>query len=164
LLKIGYNVGMAESSIMETARKIVELYDRSNGELTPLKLQKLTYYAQAWSLVWDEMPLFDEDFQAWANGPVNPDLYEKHKGTYIIEGDFLSGFSGSEFSGDQIDTIESVLKHYGPQGPFYLSELTHKERPWRKARGDTPPGEPSTAVITKDSMQEYYTGISSIQA
>ena len=26
--------------------------------LTSMKLQKLVFYAQAWSLVWDEKPLF----------------------------------------------------------------------------------------------------------
>ena len=28
------------------------------GGMTAMKLQKLVYYAQAWSLVWDERPLF----------------------------------------------------------------------------------------------------------
>jgi uncharacterized phage-associated protein len=39
------------------------------GEMSTMKLQKLCYYVQAWSLAWDENPLFDEDFQAWAKGP-----------------------------------------------------------------------------------------------
>ncbi|WP_307850044.1 MULTISPECIES: type II toxin-antitoxin system antitoxin SocA domain-containing protein [unclassified Saccharopolyspora] len=42
--------------------------------MTAMKLQKLVYYSQAWHLVWDERPLFDEPVQAWANGPVVPDL------------------------------------------------------------------------------------------
>lgn len=31
-------------------------------------------YCQAWSLVWDDTPLFEEDFQAWTNGPVCPGI------------------------------------------------------------------------------------------
>jgi uncharacterized phage-associated protein len=146
-----------EPSILHTARRIVELF---NGELTPLKLQKLAYYSQAWSLVWEERPIFPEEFQAWANGPVNPELYEKHRGTYMIEKDFIAEFSGFNFNDADVHTLGAVLDYYGNRDPFFLSELTHKERPWRKARGDTPMGQPSTAIITKESMQDYYTGIS----
>ena len=142
---------------MHVARKIVELKDET---LTPMKLQKLAYYCQAWGLVWKTQPMFDEDFQAWANGPVNPELFDKHRGTYIIKDDFLSEFSGFSFSVEDEKTIRSILNFYGNKDPFYLSELTHKERPWRDARGNTPLGERSTAVITKESMQDYYTGIS----
>ena len=28
------------------------------GTMTAMKLQKLVFYSQAWSLVWDEKPLF----------------------------------------------------------------------------------------------------------
>ena len=44
------------------------------GKMSVLKLQKLVYYSQAWSLVWDEKQLFDEEIQAWANGPIIKDL------------------------------------------------------------------------------------------
>ena len=49
------------------------------GPLTTMKLQKLLYYSQAWSLVWDDKPLFAEEFEAWANGPVCRELYNMHK-------------------------------------------------------------------------------------
>lgn len=35
-----------------------------------MKLQKLCYYAQAWSLVWDDAPLFAEDPWNEARGGV----------------------------------------------------------------------------------------------
>ena len=44
-----------------------------------MKLQKLVYYAQAWSLVWDEAPLFHARIEAWSNGPVAPALYREHR-------------------------------------------------------------------------------------
>ena len=53
-------------------------------DITTMKLQKLCYYAQAWSLVWEEEPLFDEEFEAWANGPVCPELYAAHRGMYKV--------------------------------------------------------------------------------
>lgn len=103
--------------------------------------------------------MFPDDFQAWANGPVNPLLYSKHKGTYSIDKDFLSEYTGYQFNETDLHTIKVIIAFYGKREPFYLSELTHKELPWKEARGNTPPGQPSTTVITKESMQEYYTGI-----
>ena len=35
------------------------------GVMTTMKLEKLCYYSQAWSLVWDERRLFPERFEAW---------------------------------------------------------------------------------------------------
>jgi len=46
------------------------------------KCQCTIYYSQAWSLVWDESPLFEEDIQAWANGPVVQVLYSYHQGQF----------------------------------------------------------------------------------
>ncbi len=51
---------------------------------THMKLQKLLYYAQAWSLVWDEKQLFGDRIEAWANGPVVPRLFQQLKGKYAV--------------------------------------------------------------------------------
>src|SRR5438045_3498157 len=52
--------------------------DREAGDvITHLKLQKLVYYAQAWSLALLNKPLFEEEIQAWTHGPVVPSLFEK---------------------------------------------------------------------------------------
>ena len=127
--------------------------------MTSMKLQKLTYYSQAWSLAWDDVPLFDEDFQAWANGPVCPELFRKHKGFFSLPSDFFESSAGSSFSPDQSDTINVVLDEYGAMAPHELSDLTHREYPWIKARGSTPPGMPCENIIEKEVMREYYSGI-----
>ena len=68
-------------SVVDVARYILDTL----GEMTTWKLQKLCYYAQAWSLVWDDSPLFEDRIEAWANGPVVPALYEQHRGQYYIQ-------------------------------------------------------------------------------
>lgn len=141
-------------TILNVARYIVE--NISDGLLTPLKLQKLVYYCQAWHLVWQEKPLFKEDFQAWANGPVNPTLYSFHKGAYSIDKSFLKDFSATNFTELEKKAMNAVIKFYGDKEPFYLSELTHQEAPWLLARKTTPAGAPSKETITKDSMLQYY--------
>jgi len=69
------------AKMTDVGRYILE----KSGEITAMKLQKLLYYSQAWHLVWDERPLFTEDFQAWANGPVIPELYHMHKGKFKVD-------------------------------------------------------------------------------
>jgi uncharacterized phage-associated protein len=65
---------------------------RKQGKMTAMKLQKLVYYAQAWNLVWDEAILFPERIEAWANGPVAPDLYRQHRGQFEVSAeDFRAG-------------------------------------------------------------------------
>ena len=62
------------SNVFTVAKYILQ----QKGAMSSMKLQKLCYYAQAWSLVWDDAPLFDEDFQAWRNGPVCYELYNSN--------------------------------------------------------------------------------------
>jgi len=143
------------TNVKHVARYIIEQL----GSVTTMKLHKLTYYAQAWSLAWDGVPLFEEDFQAWANGPVCVDLFIAHRGQFEVEYDFLTDYANYPFTTEQIETINVVLKDYGNKSPHYLSELTHMERPWKEARGNTPPGEISHNIIEKQSMQDYYSGL-----
>lgn len=119
-----------------------------------MKLQKLVYYAQAWSLVWDEKPLFRERIEAWVNGPVVPSLYRTHRGRFDVaawpEGD------PSRLDAKARETIDAVLKFYGDKSSQWLSDLTHAEEPWRAARRGLAPLEPGGREITREAMAEYY--------
>ena len=128
--------------------------------MSTMKLQKLCYYAQAWSLAWDGVPLFNEDFQAWANGPVCRELYEFHRGEFLINSDKIKERKTDyNFSSAEKDTLDIVISDYGSKEAFWLSELTHKERPWVETCGSLGLGERSDAIITKELMQEYYSGL-----
>jgi uncharacterized phage-associated protein len=45
---------------------------RTQGSMSPWRLQKLVYYSQAWALVWEDKPLFRARIEAWPSGPVVP--------------------------------------------------------------------------------------------
>lgn len=122
--------------------------------ITAMKLQKLLYYSQAWSLVWDEAPLFSERIEAWANGPVVRDIYERHRGEFFVS-EWPTG-DATRLSKKQKDTVDAVVKFYGDKTAQYLSDLTHAEAPWSGARAGLPPGEPSNAEITHAALAEYY--------
>ena len=104
------------------------------GEISTIKLQKLVYYSKAWSLVWDEDPLFPERVEAWANGPVVPDLYNLHRGVFFCPAGF-PGADVSRLTDRQKSNIDLVLKEYGNKSPQYLVALSHSETPWLDARG-----------------------------
>lgn len=125
------------------------------GEMTAMKLQKLVYYSQAWALVWDEKPLFGEAIEAWANGPVCPALYARHKGQFIVKPGDVGG-NGESLVSSEKDTVDRVVAFYGDRSAAWLSDLTHSEPPWKNARGGKAPGERCDAEITHEAMAEYY--------
>src|SRR5262249_51808652 len=116
---------------------------QQQGEMTAMKLQKLVYYCQAWSLVWDEEPLFEEEIQAWVNGPVVPALYERHQGKFKVR---TWNGAPSNLTENQRDTIRKVLEFYGNKPSQVLSDLTHGEAPWVNARAGLGIGERGNQV------------------
>jgi uncharacterized phage-associated protein len=130
---------------------------KKHGPMTAMKLQKIVYYCQAWSLVWDEKPLFREKIEAWANGPVVRKLFEAHRGQFNIKS--ISGGNQKILKQFQIDTINSVLNYYGDKSSQWLSDLTHMEEPWQKARAGIPENIRGNNEITKDTIEEYYSGL-----
>ena len=144
---------------MATVFDVAKYILKKTGTITTMKLQKLVYCCQAWSLGWDDVPLFGEEFQAWANGPVSPDLFARHRGRFVVDSSFLNDIPDYDFESDAIETMDSVLEFYGDKEPQWLSELTHKEAPWKEARVGIPSGAPCSNIITKDSMQQYYGGL-----
>ncbi len=142
------------ANVFDTARYILE----TQGSMSTMKLQKLCYYCQAWSLVWDDEPLFDEEFRAWANGPVCKELFDKTKGMFSVTAKDEDG-SSDNLTETQKETINTVLEHYAPHNAQWLSQLTHLEKPWNDARKGIPAGRSCNNVITKESMAMYYGGL-----
>lgn len=150
-----YHLLISKGKIMASVLAVAKFILERTGEVSAMKLQKLVYYSQAWHMVWEDKPLFDDDFQAWANGPVQPALYAKHRGLFIVDKSIL-GEVTDEVEGSAAQNIEKVLSFYGEKSGHWLSNLTHSERPWVEARNGTAMGERSEAVISKASIAEYY--------
>ena len=139
------------ASVFDVAAYIL----KKRGQMTTMKLQKLVYYAQAWSLVWDDRALFDERIQAWANGPVCPDLYQAHRGRFDITDRDIQGNLGV-LDNDASKSIDAVVGYYGDKSSHWLSQLTHEEPPWKDARAGLTAGVRGTSEITHAAMAEYY--------
>lgn len=128
---------------------------RERGEiLTNLKLQKLLYYADAWNLALCDKPLFGEDFRAWVHGPVLLSQYHRFK-------DYRWRSITEDIEKPQLDDelatfLDEIIDVFGCETAVALELMTHRELPWLEARGDTPPMEPSSAKISKETMKNFY--------
>lgn len=125
--------------------------------MTHKKLQKLCYYAQAWSYAIQPEPITNAIFEAWVHGPVCRDLYNKYR-TYGF--DYLPQPDKAPVFGHATeDFLGSVWETYGDQTANALEALSHSEPPWQKARLGLSADEPSDVRIEPDDMRKYYRSI-----
>ena len=139
--------------------------------ISPLKLQKMLYYIQAWMMVFfDRQLLFDDKPQAWVNGPVYPQVYDRFRsiGRYdmMSKGDFLQNGTLTEgietleqrlgLTKQQFDVLHKVIAIYGSKNQDQLVFMTHCEDPWSIARGDLGPFENSDNPISFNDMYSFY--------
>lgn len=137
---------------MTTSRDVAQYVIDKLGPVTTMKLQKLVYYSQAWSVVWDDDVLFNERIEAWKNGPVVRDLWEATRGSFRIGG--VPGSDAANLTSAQRETVNAVLEFYGPRDAQWLSDLTHLEDPWKEAWAQG-----QNTEITPASLSEYYSSL-----
>jgi uncharacterized phage-associated protein len=148
---------MARIDPQDIADWFISRFDDDDAGLSHLKLQKLIYYAQAWSLALNETPLFDEDFEAWAHGPVVPSLWMDFR--EFGWNDLPVPKSCPEFDEDTENLLEDVYGAYGEYSAKRLEAMTHREDPWLKARGGLQAEEKSNKKISKSTLRRYYTNL-----
>lgn len=144
---------MKNLTCFDVANYILSLNDNDAGDLiSNLKLQKLVYYTQGFSLAIFGKPLFNEKIEAWMHGPVIPDLYHKYKsfGSGAIDTDNLD-IDFSKFSEDEKNLIQDVFNMYGQYSAWKLRNLTHEEPTWIGAYGRS-----DSTEISLDSMRKYF--------
>ena len=146
---------MAISKQLDAVQKaVIAIHREVHGESpSPMKLQKLCYYAQGYMLA-ESGELFPEDFQAWQHGPVIPELYKEYANfqwraidVTIPEGSLDSGVK---------DAVSDIVIAYSRYDGAALSTMTHRESPWIDARGDLPESEGSNEIIPKESLKKFF--------
>lgn len=108
--------------------------------LTPMKLQKLMYFAQAWHLRVLRQPLLDDTFTRWTYGPVIPAIYHEFKaygsqpvtqmastlamdtGGYRVHVPIIPDDDAQSWS-----LIDAIVDYYGSSTAASLVELSHSE-------------------------------------
>ncbi|HAA28445.1 MAG TPA: hypothetical protein DCE56_13130 [Cyanobacteria bacterium UBA8553] len=145
---------MPQLTASEIADYFIYVANDTGSFISNLKLQKLVYYAQAWHLALYDTPLFDEDFEAWVHGPVIPALFDQYQefGWKPI----LKEVEKPEFSLELDEFLEEITEVYFIREGLELEMMTTREDPWIYARKGLLRDEPSHAIISKESMREYY--------
>lgn len=112
------------------------------------QVHKWSYYAQAWHLILTGAPLFTEEIEAYAHGPVVAPLWraERHGWARPLARPLDS-------TGHLV--LDLVLETYGEWPAWKLKQQTHAEGPWRDLMEDDGPTEPSP-VISHDSLLRWF--------
>lgn len=152
---------MAYSAVAVANAFIQRALNGDIPELTPMKLQKLMFYAQSWSLKIYDAPIFDDFFAKWRYGPVIPSLYHKVKMygannitsmivDFKIEGGNLFSIQPTVPDSDiKINAlVDKIAEVYGELRGTQLSFLTHQPgTAWYRTEKDS-------SVITNDLLKE----------
>jgi uncharacterized phage-associated protein len=140
LIRVGYDPACPDESVL----------------ICPLRLQKLLYYCQGWSLGLLGRPLFRQPLEAWTRGPVVAEVYERFKGTRDGITPERAGAATATLPAGEAAIVEMVWREYACYTPGQLVEMTHSEPAWREARGDLAPTDHSSALLSSETMANHF--------
>jgi uncharacterized phage-associated protein len=125
--------------------------------MSAMKLQKLCYFSYGYHLAWEDRPLFPEHFQAWANGPVAPALYDQHRGRFQLDDGDIEGDPDALDEGER-ESVDLVLDGLGELTAHRLSEMSHQPGPWLDARkrAGVPDLGRSTEVLRDEEIADFF--------
>jgi uncharacterized phage-associated protein len=120
--------------------------------VTNMKVQKLLYYTQSLHLAMYNEPLFYDEIQAWQYGPVCPPVYGIYKmyGANILpkpSNPLLNFLPHIE------ELLEQIWLYFGKYHAYLLSDMTHDELPWKKARRGLLSDERSSKPVLLEDMK-----------
>ena len=102
-----------------------------DADITPMKLQKLLYYCQGYSLALTGKPIFYEEIEAWKNGPVVESVYQEYKKykNNVISINEENNFENLDYTFKSIARL--VVDEKKRLSAYALSDATHSEYPWK---------------------------------
>ncbi|HDY7656851.1 TPA: SocA family protein [Vibrio vulnificus] len=141
----------------DIANWFINYFDQESGDvITHLKVQKLLYYAEAWTQLLLDRELFKEDMEAWAHGPVVRSVYNAFRGN---SWDPLQATREAISIDSEVENVLlQVVESYGEASAKTLERMTHNDEPWIAARGDAAPEERCNTVISKAHIKQYFVG------
>lgn len=138
-------------NVLDVARYVLAYCKEQGYIMSNLKLQKVLYFIQAEFLISRGTSCFKEKIEAWAFGPVVPEVYHEYKifGSSNIIGNFLE--SGRPISRPDRELINGMVDACDRYSASELVTLTHNQDPWRNAYQKY-----YNNVISIDSIEEYF--------
>lgn len=161
------NLVFLSLNVLDVARYVVNYSNEKDYGISNLKLQKVLYFIQAYFLTREKVPCFSEEIEAWAFGPVVPEVYEefersgscdipyiktyrifKDRGPFSLE---RCEFDDSVIPDAVKRTINRVVDRLSGYTATDLTDITMRQDPWENAYV---PGEQNE--ITTGSIREYF--------
>ncbi|MGO3069707.1 Panacea domain-containing protein [Corynebacterium casei] len=142
---------------MATTIDVAQYIYNKLGWIDSCRLMNLTYYSQAWILGWYGRSMVSEEYQAWSDGPVEPNLHSENK--YHRSSPTSTNLPSADIerlSDADKAVIDSVLDFYGSFSTHELNELVKTESPWQDARAGVADGEPSKNPLSQSSLKAFY--------
>lgn len=128
-------------------------------DITPMALQKILYYAQAFYKAFYDKPLFTNRCEAWTHGPVYRDVYLKYRdfGYDPIKLPNLEfNIEESGLTSVEISFLDAIIDAFGRYSGSTLRNMTHKEQPWLEARGSLLPKDKCSNLINNRTIDTYF--------
>lgn len=146
---------MSKITAIDVANFFIDLANHSpEDDITNLKVNKLVYFAQGWSLAKFGKPLFSESIQAWKHGPVVKAVYNSFNqgGKQPIPAPTDKNYF-IKFSSCQIEFLIDIYNEYGKFTAGALTEQTHLPgTPWSKYyKKDV-----KNITIPQSAIKEYF--------
>lgn len=126
------------------------------GTIDTMKLQKLCYFAQGWSLTKLQRPLFREPIEAWRMGPVIRALYRHHRGQARVSNWDHADADSSRLSRDQRIVVSTVINAYRHTDGFKMGRDTHKHTPWIDAYEKASDSNRGPIVMREEDIRKYF--------
>lgn len=148
------------------ANAFIKLAKDEGKPLSPMKLQKLLYFAQGHSLSLRNEELITDNCQAWAYGPVFPSVYHELKKygsgeiTALIEDHSDEPEQVGRFDpptdSETCKFLSVVWDNYKSKPAIALSEMSHVPNgPWAQVFNKMP----RNSVIPKRMIEDYFNGL-----
>ena len=156
------------------ANEFLALAKAEGKVLTPMKLQKLVYFAHGWCLALTGKPLIREHVEAWRYGPVIPAIYHEFKeagngpisseaidlvnegGKMCFKAASLDDYPDDDERTNARQIIARVFALYDKYTASQLSNSTHADgTPWQQVYRD---GE-RKLLISNDTIKTYFQGL-----
>jgi uncharacterized phage-associated protein len=102
------------------------LREHLGANVGDVRVHKLLYYCQGWHLARRGAPLFDEELEAWKEGPVVAKVWRDEKYSRPMP-------APQSLSAEQLETVDLVIARYGRFTGGALSQMAHTEDPWLTA-------------------------------
>lgn len=140
---------------VDYANFFIDLANSSDDDyISNLRLNKLLYFAQGYSLYKRGMPLFDDEIEAWKYGPVVPSVYRTFKvcGRGNID-ETYGDYNVENFSSDELEILLNVAEEFGKYSSPKLVDITHAQgSPWQQVFNE----DAKHTIISKKSIADYF--------